>query len=66
MVRTVVASNTASRADSGNMLIDYLAKGRSLDSLEEKNDDQLSAGLTMERRSRCSLPDDDSQFRQAC
>lgn len=56
VVQILVASKIASRDDLRDMLIDYLASGGSLESLEEKNDSHLFAWLTRKWQSRCGLP----------
>ena len=59
-----IAEQTASLDDLKGLLVDYLAKEGSLDSLEKKDDCQLSNWLKYEWQKRCqhTFP----RFKQAC
>ena len=56
----------ANQNDLRGMLIDYLAGGGSLSSLEAKDDSQLSDWLMRKWQARCDQPEISLQFKQAC
>ena len=66
LIQLALVAQNARWDDLKDILTDYLARGESLNSLEEKDDAQLVIWLALEWRNRYNLSGNDSRLRLAC